>query len=232
MQKKRNPRLLSDFADKPPSTEPPSGSLFRKLVDNPLSVEISNMCYNTDYIQGIREGTLDPNIYGNFNVSDAYYCYAGAKDYEEAAKRAHDEPELMGYLAEKARSYQKYNDSFKDTWRLTRPESILPTQATKAYSDWETNIAKNEDPIYTLIAMLPCSYLWAWLAEKLNGEHVSDKNIYAFWIKENLSFGGSYRIGNFLDAYNKAHPGEIDEAKAELIYTEGLKHELANFSDP
>ena len=119
MQKKRNPRLLSDFADKPPSTEPPSGSLFQKLVDNPESVAISNMCYNTDYIQGIREGTLDANIYGNFNVSDAYYCYAGAKDYEEAAKRAHDEPELMGYLAEKARSYQKYNDSFKDTWRLT-----------------------------------------------------------------------------------------------------------------
>ena len=108
MQKKRNPRLLSDFADKPPSTEPPSGSLFQKLVDNPESVAISNMCYNTDYIQGIREGTLDANIYGNFNVSDAYYCYAGAKDYEEAAKRAHDEPELMGYLAEKARSYQKY----------------------------------------------------------------------------------------------------------------------------
>lgn len=234
MLKKRNPRLVSALAaDKPPSTEPPCGSLFKKLVDNPESLAISNKCYNTDFIQGILGGTLDPNTYGGFNVSDAYYCYAGADDYEEAAKRAQDNPELMIYLKEKADSYKRYNESIKDTWRLTGPEAIIPTQATKAYSDWETNIAKNEDPIYTLVAMLPCSYLWAWLAEKLNDDQVSDNdNIYAFWIKENLGFDGSYRVGNFLDTYNQAHPGAIDEAKAMLIYTEGLKHELANFSDP
>ena len=30
----------------------------------------------------------------------------------------------------------------------------------------------------------------------------------------------------------KEHPGEIDEAKAMRIYTEGMKHEQANFASP
>ena len=88
----------------------------------------------------------------------------------------------------------------------------------------------------TLIAMLPCTHLWAWLAQKLTDDPVSGldpvKNVYAFWIKDNLSFGGSHRIGNFIDTFMKEHPGEIDEAKAMRIYTEGMKHEQANFASP
>ena len=43
--------------------------------------------------------------------------------------------------------------------------------------------------------MLPCTYLWAWLAQKLTDDPVSGldpvKNVYAFWIKDNSGFEGS-----------------------------------------
>ena len=244
MQKKRNPKLISEavapttnesFHDTLPKTKPPPDSLFWKLVAAPESLQISNDAYATDFVQGIRKGTLDPSIYGGFNISDCFYCYSGADDYEDAAKRA-AHPELKAYLQEKADSYKEYNNSFTTTWRITGPEAIIPTKEAKEYSEWETNIAKNEEPFYTLIAMLPCTHLWAWLAQKLTDDPVSGldpvKNVYAFWIKDNLSFGGSHRIGNFIDTFMKEHPGEIDEAKAMRIYTEGMKHEQANFASP
>ena len=236
-QQKRNPKLVVTTTDgKPPSTKPLPDSFFWKLVADPDNLQISTDAYNTEFIQGIRQGTLNPTIYGGFNVSDAFYCYSGADDYEDAAKRAASQPELQAYLQEKADSYKRYNGEFQTVWRIAGPEAVIPTKEAKEYSEWETNIAKNEAPFYTLIAMLPCTHLWAWLAQKLTDEPVSGldpvKNVYAFWIKENLGLEGSYRIGNFIDTFMKAHPGEIDEAKAMRIYTEGMKHEQANFASP
>ena len=43
---------------------------------------------NTNFLQDIQYGTLDPVAYGGFNTSDAYYFLHGAEDYVSAASRA------------------------------------------------------------------------------------------------------------------------------------------------
>src|SRR4051794_17467063 len=88
---------------------PPSGSLFWAMWGS--CSHLAKEALQTPYIQGIKTGTLHPARYGAFNVSDAYYCFHGAKDYATAIKRA-DHPTLQAFLSLKHDGYQKYNATF------------------------------------------------------------------------------------------------------------------------
>ena len=116
---------------------PPSNSLFWRLWNAAKSHAEAALA--TPFVQGIKNGTLDPVAYGAFNVSDAYYCWHGADDYGTAVDRATD-PVLKAFLASKHQSYQQYNATFPTTWRIKDASSVLPLDITKAYSDFEISV--------------------------------------------------------------------------------------------
>lgn len=174
---------------------------------------------------GIKNGTLNPVIYGGFNVSDAYYCFHGAQDYLAAESRADDET-LKAFLLKKYQSYQKFNDTFAAIWHIKDANGIVPSEACKNYSEFESNVATDEDPIYCLIVMLPCEYLWAWLGAQLSPPVPG--NLYAPWIKGNNDPGEAYAMGNFLNEYQQSHT--IDTNKAIQLYTQAMNFEQQNFA--
>jgi len=141
--------------------------------------EIAEQAWETDFIQGIRKGDLSPEHYGSYTVMDAYYCFEGADDYLSAAQRAKF-PELKALLTHKHQSYDSYNQYFHQTWGLRDARSIIPNAAVKAYSALERKVCQKEDPVYALIVMLPCEYLWYWLSDRMKDD--CDDNLYAFWI--------------------------------------------------
>ncbi|HXU44918.1 MAG TPA: TenA family transcriptional regulator, partial [Thermoanaerobaculia bacterium] len=93
---------------------------------------------------------------------------------------------------------------------------------------YETGVASREDPIYSLVVMLPCEYLWYWLATQL--QPVKPQNLYAPWVTGNDDSRGPYAIGNFLDSFQKAHPDVLDPQKAIEIYTRATSYEHLNFA--
>ena len=203
---------------------PPPDSIFWKMWNACSS--LAEEALQTPFIQGIKTGTLDPIRYGAFNVNDAYYCYHSAKDYLDAERRT-DNPTLKMFLREKYNSYQKYNATFPSTWRVKDATSIIPFDACHQYSQFETSVASQEEPIYCLVVMLPCEYLWAWLASQLNPP--SPQNLYASWVTGNLGPHAGFAIGNFLDTFQKTNPGSFDEQKAIQIYTQATTYEVKNF---
>jgi thiaminase/transcriptional activator TenA len=183
------------------------------------------------FVQGIKKGTLDPIRYGAFNVSDIYYCSKAADDYKLAAQRAVD-PILKDYLLQKHKSYVHYNQTVCSAWSLSGPESIIPTQTALKYSQFEISVAKGTaengntcDPIYSLIVMIPCEYLWAWLAAQLAPPDAS--NVYASWITVNNSPDGAYAMGNFLQNYSSNH--RVDQEVALSLYRTAMTYECNNF---
>lgn len=195
--------------------------------------DIAQKALNTAFIQGIKAGNLDPIKYGAFNVADIYYCFNGADDYGKAVQRTTD-PILRDYLQAKQNSYDKYNKSACQTWNLTGPESIAPTQTIVDYSSFETAVAngsamqsKTSDTIYTLVVMLPCEYLWAWLAQQLTPASMG--NLYADWITSNNYPEGAYAMGNFLQTYIEKH--QVDQKLATDIYLQAMHYECKNFID-
>lgn len=205
------------------TNSPPANSLFWKLWNTCIGT--ANQALNTDFVQGIKAGTLDPVVYGGFNVSDAYYCFKGAGDYLTAASKATD-PTLKAFLLKKHSSYETYNNTFPKTWHVKDATSIVPSSVCQEYSAFETQVVANEDPIYALIVMLPCEYLWAWLGAELSPANKG--NLYASWITGNNYPQGAYAMGNFLVDYQKQYP--IDENKAQEIYAQAMEFEFQNFA--
>lgn len=203
---------------------PPANSLFWKLWDS--SKDIAHKALETDFLKGLKKGDLDPVKFGAFNVSDAYYCFKGTDYYENAVKHA-DNPVLKDFLLEKVQSYVDYNERFHETWFIKDANSIVPPPICEEYSAFESRISREEDPIYTLILMLPCEYLWAWLSEEMLPAEPT--NIYGDWIRANdIPFIG-YAMGNFLDEYLKDNPKAIDEDKAVKIYKQAMEYEYRYF---
>ncbi len=205
------------------TTPPPQNSLFWTMWN--ACIPIADQTLETNFIQGINNANLDPVIYGGFNVNDAYYCFNGAQDYLVAASNATD-PTLKAFLNEKYLSYQRYNEIFPTTWHIKDAYGIVPSETCKDYSAFESNIASHEESIYTLIAMLPCEYLWAWLGEQLSPPAAG--NLYAPWITGNDDPDGAYAMGNYIDLYQQSH--FIDEDKALQIYTQAMNYEEQNFA--
>ena len=133
--------------------------------------------------------------------------------------------DYRGFLKQKHDSYAKYNDTFSQTWHIKDASSVVPTKVCQEYSEFETSVASQNEPIYTLVAMLPCEYLWAWIADQLKS--YTSGNIYASWITGNDYFDGAYAMGNFLSAYQKNH--SIDENLAMQIYQKAIEFEFQNF---
>lgn len=206
------------------STESPApDSLFWKMWN--ANTEIAQAALNTDFVQGIKNGNLNPQTYGAFNVSDAYYCFHGSEDYQNAADRA-THPVLKAFLQKKRDSYVSYNDTFPETWRVKNGDSIVPTEVCQQYSDYERSVCSDQDPIYALIVMLPCEYLWGWLGAQLVG--FESGNLYADWIKDNQGTSGAFAMGNFIEEYRKNKP--IDEDLAMYIYNQAITFEKENFA--
>ena len=208
----------------PISTDsPPEGSLFWEMWN--ACASIAEAALNTDFMQGIAKGTLDPVVYGRYNVSDAYYCFNGAQDYKIAVDKT-DDPILKAFLTKKYESYQKFNATFPATWRLKDASSIVPSDVCRQYSAFETHVARNYEPIYCLISMLPCEYLWAWLGGQLSPP--AKGNLYAPWINSNNYTDGAYAMGNFLHNYVAKH--KVDKAQALEIYHQAMTFEQQNFA--
>lgn len=210
---------------------PPPDSLFWKMW-NAGGEQLGRQSLQTKFLAGIENGNLDPTQYGAFNISDIYYCFSGARDYVVAADRTINKV-LKDYFLAKHKSYEKYNKSACASWNLSGPESVVPTETALQYSEFERAVAKGtaigrdvSDPIYTLIVMLPCEYLWAWLASQLAPPKPG--NLYSDWITGNNDPHGAYAMGNFLQDYIGKH--SIDEKTAIDVYLTAMRFEYVNFN--
>lgn len=203
---------------------PPADSLFWKLWDS--SKNIAEQALDTDFLKGLKHGNLDPIKFGAFNVSDAYYCFKGTDYYANAEKRA-ENPILKEFLVKKVENYIAYNERFHTTWFIRDASGILPPPICEEYSAFESRVSTEEDAVYTLVLMLPCEYLWAWVSKKMLP--VKHDNLYGEWIRENNNPDVAFAMGNFLHLYQKAHPDKIDEDKALSIYRKAMEYEYRYF---
>lgn len=102
----------------------------------------------------------------------------------------------------------------------------MPGDEIKDYAAYEAFVARNLDCPYLFAVMLPCEYLWHWVASKLQPS-ASIEGLYYFWIDGNIRTpDGAYQMANMLERYC----GCIDEQKTLEIFRTAMEHELAVFT--
>lgn len=192
--------------------------------------DIAQQALETQYIQGIKNGDLDPNQYGQYTIQDAVYCYHAQQDYQtlETRSQAEGYDSLASFAKARAASYESYNqDTFK-AWHIQDPQAVAPGDAAQTYINFEHNLATTQQPIYGVIGMIPCDQLWSYLATELK-DAADPKNLYSFWINENNDWGGSYRLDNFVDDWFAAYPDVYDWDTALFVFRSCMTCELNFF---
>lgn len=204
------------------NNRPPSDALFWKLWEECLP--IAKQVLDTDFFKGISAGTLDPNAYGSLMVQDAYYCFEGRDAYDVAATHPYDAV-CQDFMISKAESYDEYNVYYHQTWHIRNASGVIPGNEIKEYADYEAYVAAHMDSPYMLAVMLPCEYLWPWVANALKLSANPD-SLYYFWIESNGGTPeGAYQMANLLETYR----GSIDEDQVMDVFTKAMNYELSVF---
>jgi thiaminase/transcriptional activator TenA len=215
-------------------TEPDKDSFFIRAFN--ANIDIANAVVNTQYLQKMKTGILDPSYYGCLTVLDSYYCYRAAETLGSLLNNIDKSkyPDLHNLVEANQKSYREYNKTFLVDWHILQSDSVVPTDKMKRYAEHEHNVMCYQDPIYTLVAYIPCYYLWPWFSKKIIEDSNYKPGVYDLWFKGNYygedSFGSAWTIGNFIESWKKSG-NAFDETLASDIFKKSMQFELDVFTD-
>lgn len=203
------------------AAQPPLYPMAALLWDE--SQDLARAALESDYIQGIGNGTLKPNAYGQYSVQDVAYCHYGLDDWRTAAARA-THPAFKAFAEARVKSWVKYTKETYTAWHIQDPSAVKLCAAAQDYADFESEVARNYDPIYAAVVMTPCDRLWSWLAQQLAPDS-APTNLYTFWIKENTDDSGARHLERIIDA----NADLLDESMALEVFRRAMLGEVNFF---
>lgn len=226
------PYLPMDVLEVP---EPPKDSFFYQVFN--ANLETAKKVVNTSYLQKMKVGALSPDNYGCLTVLDSYYCYRAADTLKSLICKIdrNTEEELYTITKSMMTGYDSYNKTFLADWHIRESDSVTPTETMRNYSEHEQIVMCYEEPIYTLVAYIPCYYLWPWFSQQIQNDSGYQPGVYKDWFEGNYdgtdaSFNSAWKIGVFIEEWIKAGK-PFDKSKATEIYTKSMQYELQVFTE-
>ncbi len=145
--------------------------------------DLAQACLEHPFVQGIADGTLDPQKFPYFVGQDAFFLKAFARVNSIAAAKA---PDWAGFLifhnlATGVLQELQLHQSYAEAWKVDL-QSVEPQAATRHYIDFLLATAWGGDIGLTAAAMSPCIRLYAFLGEELARNGIPNHQ-YADWIR-------------------------------------------------
>ncbi|KAL5259970.1 hypothetical protein ACHWQZ_G010178 [Mnemiopsis leidyi] len=197
--------------------------LWEQTGDTRLRALSSNLIF------GMREKCLDPSQFGGYMVDDTVYCYEGSESLGIAAKRSSDNVTLQNFLESEAKSWFGYWEWLNEIWHIKNPEGVRIGKEATAYMNHIRNVAENEIPVYTILALTPCARLWPWLGQKI-GSGTRNFGLYTSWVETNLVPGSTGYIDYQEHVQWAYEAGLVTVEKALEIYTTSMQYEVDFFN--
>ena len=208
--------------------QPSSGSISAQLWTE--CHDIAQAALESKFMQGLGNGTLDPNQYGQYIVQDCAYCAAAADDYKQVEILAEQQSEktLATFAKAHYTSYESYVKTYLPSWHIGNADALVLNKAGKDYIAHERKAVTTLHPIYGLIAQIPCERLWPWLADQLKSKS-SAGNVYQFWIDENYHYKHSLLLSNYMDDWFGKNPDQYNHDVALAVLRGSMIGELNMF---
>ncbi|TSP90494.1 hypothetical protein Baya_11046 [Bagarius yarrelli] len=151
-----------------------------------MNIDIANKTFLTDFIQQMQNNTLKAERYLNFTLQDVSYLIEVTDMLKIMSKKVKKPKDISAFLTGRYTSYKNFLDYLMGQYLFKETASIKPAPAMKKYlANYRAVMVK--DPIYFAVALLPCSRLWAWLADNLR---INNTNVYYSWKIDNM--GGNH----------------------------------------
>jgi thiaminase/transcriptional activator TenA len=132
------------------------------------------------FVSGLADGSLPPQRFAAFIAQDVFFLDAFARAYALALVRAPDTATLLtladligGVRAELGLHTSSVANGAVDV------QSVQPTPATIAYTDFLLAVAATREDGLIYAAMTPCMRLYAFLGSNLNP---AQAGLYADWV--------------------------------------------------
>ncbi len=156
-------------------------TISRKLWE--VNQDLAQASLNHPFVQGIADGTLEPEKFAYYVGQDAFFLEAFARAYSIAAAKA---PDFTGFtvfhnLAGGVLAELQLHAGYAAQWEVDL-QSVEPGAATRRYTDFLLATAWGGDVGLTATAMAPCLQLYAFLGEELARGGIPNHQ-YAEWIR-------------------------------------------------
>ncbi len=209
-------------------SRPPDDSISWRLWQ--ASSDLAQMALESDYVQGIAHGNLNPDDYCRYTIQDLAYSYNGLQDCAVAESRAIAAGEDLLAAFTRARYDRLTNtiNSASSALHINDPTAVVPGEAARAYIDFEHDIASELAPVYYVVASIPCLQLWSWLSSELEVDNVPS-NIYRAWIIDNNDWSGAYSLDNFVDTWFESNAAVYSWSTALEVYRGCMSGEVNFF---
>lgn len=189
----------------------------------------AKMASETCFIKKIRSGKLCPRVYEKFIIQDIHYCWQLHENLQILLNNPKN-TDHKHFLENTAKVSHQYMENMLKQHSISNPSEIEVNPNIQTYIDYQKKVILEGDITLSLVSMLPCEMLWAWLANKIKDEMESG-NAYLPWIKEHATESpgiiAKYLNGNIL---------EIDLERAKIIFKNCMLGEYnffaSQFSEP
>jgi thiaminase/transcriptional activator TenA len=190
--------------------------------------DIRQQALNTDFIQGIKNGTLNPDDYMTYNIQDWAYLTHEIDDLATAVNKSSGDIQIA--LKDRYDSYVSYSQEEFQQYNVLEGaiNAVVDVKdAFGSYINFTQTIVANYPPQYVLVSVLPCEQLWPWLGQAINGSAVTP-NAYSGWITGNADSGhGAFLIENFINN----HTDLFDKNLSIEIFRQGMNEEYRCFNE-
>jgi len=175
------------------------------------------------FVQGISNGTLDPEVFERWVRQDYLYLVEFSRVFAWAAARG-DRLESMSWYAAalhltlntEMALHREYAARFGITADELEAEQMWPT--TRAYTDFLVRTAADGDLADLVAALLPCAWGYVHIAERLAAlERPADQR-YADWIEQYASDEFREAAGWLRSEMDRLADGVSAEKRARLTY--------------
>ena len=179
------------------------------------NISLAEACLAHPFVQGLGDGSLDPEAFRRYVAQDAFFLNAFARAYALAAAHSEDQEslssfcELLNGVLDELKLHANYAKELKID--LT---DVKPYPAVKTYTDFLLAIAWQKGPGETIAAMTPCMRLYGYLGTGLAKTKGAVKdNPYQDWVAtySGPDFGGLItQLESLLDSMADDTPGVRD----------------------
>eukprot|EP00116_Pleurobrachia_bachei_P008153 sb/3468415/ len=187
----------------------------------------------SSFITGIVDETLTMDQLNSFMVDDTVYLREVAEILTEVTWQCHlnstgtcTEP-LLEFLGVSAAKWGIYAEEYAARYNVSTDTTGGPE--ISGYIDHIRQVSMSQDPVYTVVALIPCARLWPWLGQKI-GSGVVDFGIFTEWVEYNLYpySTGYLKYQAIVD--DGIRRGVVEFGTADKIYRESLGHEATFFN--
>ncbi|KAL6491470.1 hypothetical protein MHYP_G00018150 [Metynnis hypsauchen] len=131
------------------------------------SLDLAEEILNLGFWKKLKSYSMKAERFQRFTLQDMLYLDGVTAMLKEMSEKVTQPEDLKVFIQERHSSYKTFRDSCLQNLLMKDLNSIEHTPAIQKYLDTYREVMKESDPVYFVVALLPCPRVWSWIAQNL-----------------------------------------------------------------